>query len=200
MNGGKTMRRLWVSGYRSYELNVFQDDDPKVTVIKTVLKERLTAMLDQQAGEFWLISGPQMGSERWAIEVGKQLQKDYPQLKLAMMMPFAEFGQQWNEDNQIKLAQAKAIVNFSADVSDKPYQSPQQLRNYHQFMLTHTDGALFLYDPEHAGKTKYDYQAAIHYAEQQDYPVQLIDFDELQEAAAEWQERERERQTEKYGY
>ena len=26
------MRRLWITGYRSYELNVFKDDDPKVAV------------------------------------------------------------------------------------------------------------------------------------------------------------------------
>ena len=30
------MRRLWITGYRSYELNVFKDDDPKVAVIKAV--------------------------------------------------------------------------------------------------------------------------------------------------------------------
>lgn len=27
------MQRLWVTGYRSYELNVFGDRDPKITVI-----------------------------------------------------------------------------------------------------------------------------------------------------------------------
>lgn len=198
--GEENMRRLWVSGYRSYELNVFQDNDPKVTIIKEVLKSRLKNFLDQQADEFWLITGPQMGSERWAVEVGKALQADYPQLKIAMMFPFAQFGQQWNETNQVKLAEAKAGLNFSAEVSDKPYQSPQQLRNYQQFMLTHTDAALFIYDPEHPGKTQYDYRAANKYCEQTNYQVHLVDFDELQEAAEEWQEREHERQAEKYGY
>ena len=32
------MRRLWITGYRSYELSTFRDDDPKITVIKHVLK------------------------------------------------------------------------------------------------------------------------------------------------------------------
>ena len=33
------MKRLWITGYRSYELNIFKDDDPKVQVIKKVLKK-----------------------------------------------------------------------------------------------------------------------------------------------------------------
>ncbi len=31
------MKRVWVTGYRAFELNVFKDDDPKVTVIKEVI-------------------------------------------------------------------------------------------------------------------------------------------------------------------
>lgn len=32
------MKRAWITGYRSYELNIFKDNDPKVQVIKEVLK------------------------------------------------------------------------------------------------------------------------------------------------------------------
>ncbi|WP_281510461.1 SLOG family protein, partial [Lactobacillus taiwanensis] len=28
------MKRLWVTGYRSYELSIFSDKDPKLAVIK----------------------------------------------------------------------------------------------------------------------------------------------------------------------
>ena len=31
------MKRLWVTGYRSYELSIFSDKDPKLTVIKYTL-------------------------------------------------------------------------------------------------------------------------------------------------------------------
>lgn len=187
------MHRIWLSGYRSYELNVFKDDDPKITVIKTVLKQQLRQRLEASDDEFWLISGPQLGVEQWALEVGLKLKADYPQLKVSMMMPFTEFGQQWNEANQVKLAQLRAKVDFAAATSDHPYQSPQQLRNYQRFMLTHTDECLLVYDPDHPGKPKYDYQAAKKYGDQGDYPLTLVDFDELQEAADEWEEREREK-------
>ena len=98
------MRRLWITGYRSYELNVFKDDDPKAAVIKDVLSRELKARLEESDEEFWLITGPQLGTEQWSIEVALKLKDDYPQLKVSMMMPFTEFGQQWNENNQAKLA------------------------------------------------------------------------------------------------
>lgn len=188
------MRRLWLTGYRSYELNVFKDDDPKVQVIKKVLTERLRGELETDADEYWLITGPQMGTERWGLECGLELQRDYPQLKLALMEPYTDFAQRWNEANQEKLAVIKSKVDFTAPVTDHPYQSPQQLRTYQQFMLTHTDRMLMLYDPEYEGKPKYDYRRAQQFGEAHDYPLSLIDFDELQEAAVEWSEAERERQ------
>ncbi|WP_267202389.1 DUF1273 domain-containing protein [Limosilactobacillus kribbianus] len=188
------MRRMWLTGYRSYELNVFKDDDPKVKVIKKVLTERLHGELEAEADEYWLISGPQMGTERWGLECGLDLQDDYPQLKLALMEPYTDFAQRWNEANQEKLAVIKTKINFTAPVTAHPYQSPQQLRTYQQFMLTHTDRMLMLYDPEYEGKPKYDYHRAQQFGEEHDYPLSLIDFDELQEAAVEWSKQEHERQ------
>ena len=172
------MKRVWITGYRSYELNIFKDNDPKVQVIKEVLKNYLRA---------------QLGTERWGLEAALELQADFPQLKTALMFPFAEFGKQWNENNQLKLTSITQQVDFFANVSDKPYQSPQQLRNYQQFMLTHTDEAFLLYDPEYQGKTKYDYETIQKYKEEREYSMTFVDFDELQEEAEEWAERQREK-------
>lgn len=192
------MRRLWVTGYRSYELNVFKDDDPKVKVIKDVLSRELRSRLEESDDEFWLITGPQLGVEQWSAEVALDLKAIFPQLKVSIMMPFTEFGQQWNENNQAKLENLQSKVDFSASVSDHPYQLPQQLRAFQHFMLTHTDEALLIYDPDHEGKEKYDYQAIQRYAESNEYSYRLIDFDELQEAAIEWQERQAEAENDKF--
>lgn len=188
--GEVQMRRLWVTGYRSYELNVFRDNDPKVKVIKKVLNDHLTNLLEEDNDEFWVITGPQLGVERWAIEVALQLKELFPQLKVAMMLPFTDFAQKWNENNQEKLAAIRDHVDFSAEVTNHPYQSPQQLRTYQRFMLDHTDRQLIIYDSDHEGKPRYDYRAA---QDKEGYPVTVVDFDELQEAAIEWSEAERER-------
>ncbi|MFR6020912.1 MAG: SLOG family protein, partial [Lactobacillaceae bacterium] len=47
-------KRLWVTGYRAYELNVFGSNDPKLKVLKTSLKNTLMQFLDE--GLEWLIT------------------------------------------------------------------------------------------------------------------------------------------------
>ena len=105
------MRRLWVTGYRSYELNVFKDDDPKVKVIKDVLSRELRSRLEESDDEFWLITGPQLGVEQWSAEVALDLKATFSQLKVSILMPFTEFGQQWNENNQAKLENLQSRVD-----------------------------------------------------------------------------------------
>ena len=187
------MKRLWTTGYRAYELGVFDEKDPKVAVIKDVLQKQLRYQLDSTSEDFWLITGPQMGVERWSIESALTIKVDYPQLKIALMEPYADFAARWNENNQASLAAIKAQVDFAGRVSEKKYESPEQLRAYQNFMLHYTDGALLIYDPEREGKTVWDWRAINRYREQNaDYSMRMIDFDELQEAAEEYSERLRE--------
>ncbi|MBA1394307.1 DUF1273 family protein, partial [Lactobacillus sp. XV13L] len=68
--------------------------------------------------------------------------------------------------------------------------SPVQLRNYQNFMLLHTDRALMIYDPESPGKPKFDYNLIKKYQENEDYPLELIDFYDLQDAAQEYQSKQ----------
>lgn len=180
------MSRLWLTGYRSYELGVFGEQDPKLLVIKDTLKKLLIERIEN--GTDWLITGGQLGVEQWSVEVATQLKAQYPELQVAMMTPFAEFGQNWNEANRGRYAQLASQVDFHQAVSRQPYQSPQQLRNYQEFMLTHTDEAVLVYDLEVEGKPQYDYQAIERYQERHAYPVTLIDMDWLQESANEYQE------------
>ena len=187
------MKRLWTTGYRAYELGVFDEKNPKIAVIKDVLQKQLRYQLDSTSEDFWLITGPQMGVERWSIESALTIKVDYPQLKIALMEPYADFAARWNENNQARLAAIKAQVDFAGRVSEKKYESPEQLRAYQNFMLHYTDGALLIYDPEREGKTVWDWRAINRYREQnKDYALRMIDFDELQEAAEEYSERLRE--------
>lgn len=57
------MHRLWISGYRSYELNVFGDKDPKIAVIKYALKNYLVNLLEEGQLD-WIITGANLGVEQ----------------------------------------------------------------------------------------------------------------------------------------
>ncbi|KRL04616.1 DUF1273 domain-containing protein [Liquorilactobacillus oeni] len=183
--------KIWLSGYRSYELNIFKESDPKIEVIKNTLKEYLLQKLTENGLE-WILAGGQLGIEQWGLETANELKKDYPELKTAMMLPYQEFEQNWREDKQAKYQVIKQAVSFSASISTDPYKSPHQLRNWQEFMLAHTEGAVFVYDPEYEGKTKYPYEAVKKYQETHDYPLTLIDMDWLETSAREFIERKRD--------
>ena len=180
------MKRLWVTGYRSYELGVFSDKDPKLTIIKYALSNYLKSLLEEGKID-WVISGANLGTEQWGLETAISLQNDYS-VHTALMTPYLEFSKRWNDSNQMKYQNLTEQVDFTASTSDYPYMRPVQLKNYQNFMLEHTDRALLLYDPEHPGKPKYDYEAIKKYQEKSDYQLDIIDFYDLQEAAEEYEE------------
>jgi Uncharacterized protein conserved in bacteria len=100
------------------------------------------------------------------------------------MLPFAEFGNQWNENNQALLNVFLRKADYVNKISNMSYHSPRQLKVWQQFMLQHTDGALIFYDPESGGKPKYDFEAIKEYQDQgNDYQLELIDFDSMQDFA-----------------
>ncbi len=175
--------RLWISGYRSWELSVHGDADPKLTVIKYLLKNELVTACED--GLEWVITGGELGVEQWSLEVAIELRKDYSQLKTALMTPFTDFGSHWNETNLGKLKTLQSQVTFTRATSDLPYQQPAQLSGYNRFMAQHTDGALFLYDTDYPGKAEYLYNVAIAESKRRDYPVKALSMDDLEEAARE---------------
>ncbi|WP_313467029.1 DUF1273 domain-containing protein [Carnobacterium sp.] len=174
---------LLVSGYRSFELGIFKEDDPKIAVIKKCLKEEIRLYIEE--GVKWILTTGQFGVEQWTMEVVDELKQEYPDIKQGLIFPFLEFGSNWNEQNQGKLAKLKTLADFVESVSHQPYKDPSQLKNHQSFLLEHTQAALLVYDTESEGKTKWLYKAILAKQESSDYECRLIDFDQLQNTAME---------------
>lgn len=172
------MKNLYVSGYRSFELSIFQESDPKVLRIKKVLRSYLKAFLEE--GLEWVIISGNLGVEQWTAEVVSELKADYPDLKLGLLYPYEDFGSQWKENNQEKKATVERYCDFIACVSHQPYTSPKQLKNHTQFILTHTKGALLVYDEEFPGKTRFFMEEAKGFQKEKNYEITTITFDDLQ--------------------
>ncbi|MDU6525152.1 MAG: SLOG family protein, partial [Enterococcus sp.] len=97
----ETIKRLYVTGYQSYELGIFNEKDPRVQVIKNVLKRELTALIEN--GLEWVMISGSLGTEAWTGQVVNELKVDYPELRLAIIFPFENFGSNWKEQNQLIL-------------------------------------------------------------------------------------------------
>ncbi len=182
------LARLWLTGYRAWEVNAYGDQDPKITVIKYTLKNALRPLIED--GLEWVITGGELGVEQWGAAAALELKAAYPQLQVAMMLPFGDFGHQWNEANQTKLQTLTAQVDFSQATSSGPYESPAQLSGYTRFMAQHTDGALMLYDLDFEGKPKFAYQAALAEQARREYPLTLITMPDLEESARDYAENQ----------
>lgn len=173
-----SLKVVYVTGYRSFELGVFKENDPKITVIKKVLKKELQQLIEE--GLEWILVSGNLGIERWVTEVVAELKTDYPELKLGIMYPFMEFGNNWNETNQEKKRLAEQLADYIAAVSHQTYRSPSQLKNHTQFLLEHTDGCLLIYDTEFPGKTQYFLRDAQNFQQDHPYEIRMVSMDDLQ--------------------
>ncbi|MGM9903968.1 hypothetical protein A5844_000158 [Enterococcus sp. 10A9_DIV0425] len=169
---------MYVSGYRSFELGIFKENDPKITVVKKVLKNELSQFCEE--GLEWVIISGNLGVEQWAGEVTAELKGDYPELQLGIIYPFADFGSGWNEGNKEKKSLIEQLADYVESVSHQPYQSPAQLKNHTNFILQHTNGSLLIYDPEFPGKADYFLRDAQKFQQTHPYEIRSISMDDLQ--------------------
>ncbi|MBF8807995.1 MAG: DUF1273 domain-containing protein [Enterococcus lacertideformus] len=172
------LKVIYISGYRNFELGVFKENDPKITIIKKVLKKELQQLVEE--GLEWVLTSGNLGIEMWATQVVAELKTEYPDLKLGILFPFKEFGNNWNEKNQEEKRLAEQLSDYVEAVSHQSYQSPSQLRNHTRFLLEHTDGCLLIYDPEFPGKTQYFFKDAQAFQQDHPYEIRLISMDDLQ--------------------
>ncbi|MGF1983021.1 DUF1273 domain-containing protein [Lactococcus taiwanensis] len=167
------MNSLLIMGYTSFDLGIFNEKDIKVSIIKKAVKNRLIRYLEE--GLNWLIFTGNLGFEYWALDVAKELQKDY-NFQIGTIFSFETHGQNWNENNQVKLAHFKE-VDF-VKYAYQTYENPSQFRQYNDFLLENTEGALVFYDEENETKLKYMVERMKQMAE---YHLEILDFETLQE-------------------
>ena len=167
------MKSLLVMGYSAFDLGIFDEKDIKVTVIKKAIRRRLENFLNN--GLTWLIFTGTIGFEYWALQVAKELQEDYD-FQIATIFDFETHGKNWNEANQIKLAEFKDVDYIKYAYED--YENPSQFRQYNEFLLENSDGALVFYDDENETKLKFMVKKM---RESNNYMVDYIDFESLQE-------------------
>lgn len=67
---------IYVSGYRSFELGVFKENDPKIQVVKNVLKKELHQLAEE--GLEWVLVSGNLGVELWAVQIVAELKEEYP--------------------------------------------------------------------------------------------------------------------------
>lgn len=164
-----------ITGYKPFELGIFQGNHPGIGYIKKALYRRLVPLVEE--GLEWVMISGQLGVELWAAETVFELQLAYPQLQLAVITPFLEQEEKWNEANRELYEMVLAQADFVDSITKKKYENPAQFRLKTQFFIQKSDGLLIVYDEEHEGSPKYMLEAA---KLKEDYPIMSITSYDLQ--------------------
>ncbi|NMD70365.1 DUF1273 family protein [Bacillus sp. DNRA2] len=167
-----------VSGYKPFELGIFQNNHPSVSYIKLALKKELELLLDE--GLEWVIISGQLGTELWAAEVVFDLQCQHPELKLGLITPFLNQEENWNEQNKELYESVLIGADFVDSITKKKYEGPWQFRLKNQFFIEKSDALILFYDQEKEGGPKYLFEAAQKFKENHFYDLRVFGFYDLQ--------------------
>ncbi|WP_226666805.1 DUF1273 domain-containing protein [Metabacillus litoralis] len=172
------MKVVTISGYKSFELGIFKNDDQAVTYIKKAIEKTLISLVEE--GLEWVIISGQMGVELWAAEVVFDLQIEYPDLRLAILTPFLNQESKWNEVNKEYYELIVSQADYVDSITKREYESPLQFRQKNDFLVNKSDGLLLIYDEEKQGSPKFLLEVARKKQEVKDYYVETINFSDLQ--------------------
>ncbi|MBM7703272.1 DUF1273 domain-containing protein [Metabacillus iocasae] len=170
---------LAITGYKPYELGIFDQKHVGITYIKKAIHKRLQPLIEE--GLEWVIISGQLGVELWAAEVVLDLQLEYPDLKLAVLTPFLEQEEKWNETNQEWYEFIISQADFVDSITKKKYENPAQFRVKNQFIVAKSDGLLIIYDEEHEGSPQYMFEAAQQKKDRTDYQIYTVTSYDLQD-------------------
>ncbi|PKR85867.1 hypothetical protein CWO92_05705 [Heyndrickxia camelliae] len=169
---------LCISGYKPFELGIFSANHQAIKYIKMALNKEIIRYLED--GLEWILISGQLGVELWAAEVALDLQNEYPDLKLAVLTPFLNQEEKWNENNKEIYEMVLAQADFVESISKQPYQNPQAFKNKNKIFLHKSDGLLIVYDEQNSGSPKYLFDEAKKYKQENSYDIRTIDFNDLQ--------------------
>ncbi|WP_456278620.1 DUF1273 domain-containing protein [Bacillus sp. AK128] len=165
------LKVLAITGYKSFELGIFQKDHKGIQYIKKALHKRLIPLIEE--GLEWIIVSGQMGTELWAAEVIIELKEKYP-IQLAILTPYLEQESKWNEGNKEMYGWILSQADFVDSITKRPYENPGQLKVKNQYIVQKSDGLLAFYDDEKKGSPFFMVQEAQKKMEHQNYQLFFI--------------------------
>lgn len=177
------MKVLFITGYKPFEYGIFKNDHPGVRFIKKAIRQRLAAMVDE--GLEWVLITGQQGTELWAAEEAMDMRDESGLPKVSVITPYLDQEESWKDSNKEYYRRILGRADFVSSIYQKPYEGPHQLRMKNEYIIGKSDAILLVYDEEREGSPKFALMEARKKSGKEDYPVIMISFDDLQQAAEE---------------
>src|SRR5690625_1860419 len=121
--GGGIVEILTVTGYKPMEINVFNESDKRIDIIKYAFKRKLTPFIEE--GLSWVILSGQLGVELWVAEVVLDLKEEYD-IQLGVFPPFENYTSRWPEHLQNKFTEISFTADHFQPLYKGDYKGPYQ--------------------------------------------------------------------------
>lgn len=181
-------KAILVTGYKAYELGVFNADHPGIRVIRHCLRKQMRELIDK--GAKWIVISGQSGVELLAGEICLDMKKEYPEIRLAVLVPFIGQDERYREWEKELYDHILGAADFTGAISNRPYEGPWQLRQKNRFLVEKTDGLLLIYDDETPGTPRYYLDEAARKASKKSYPIYRINRYDFESATEDLQQQD----------
>lgn len=174
------MQIMTVTGYKTFELGIFSENDERIIYIKEAIRRRLMQFIEE--GLEWVLISGQLGLELWAGEVVLALKEEGFEIKLGVVPPFNGQSKRWQEEVQVKYEEICTLADFYQPIYNDEYKGPYQFQAKNNWLIQKTEGCLILLDEENHGSVKYFYDAALSKQSAGEYEVHYItpfDLDDI---------------------
>ncbi|MDT8859903.1 DUF1273 domain-containing protein [Alkalihalobacillus sp. MEB130] len=166
------MRTIAISGYKAHELGIFDQKHKGIYYIKKAIENRLRTLVEE--GVEWVIISGQLGVELWAAEVVIALKAEYPQVQLAVLTPFLQQEERWQDATKQYYQEILNQADFVDSITKRAYDNPAQLRQKNEFIIAKADALLLLYDEDKPGSPTYYLDIAKKRQANEDFPIFFI--------------------------
>lgn len=173
------MKTVVITGHKKQEIGLWNEKHPAFPYLKLAYQQKMIRAMEEDGVEWFLNSGAQgleLYSASWAIE----LRKDYPQLKLAMLLPFYDQEKQWKEDAQELYQQVLAKSDYVDYISKRAYAEPWQLAQKNRFLIERSEGLITFFNGVERTHPWYYIEEAKKKQQKEDYQLMVMEPDELQ--------------------
>lgn len=164
------MKVMTVTGYKPMELNLFNEEDPRIKFVKETIKKRLITFIEE--GVEWILISGQMGVELWTADVILEELSDLYDVQLAVIPPFENQEKRWPEPLQMKYEETIMTADFYQPLYKGDYKGPFQFQAKNKWLIEKSDACLILLDEENHGSNRFFYEEAKQASK--DYPIYFI--------------------------
>ena len=173
------MKTMLLTGHKRQEIGLWGEKHPAFPYLKIAYQRKIIQAIEEVSVEWFLNSGTQ-GLELYSASWLLELKKDYPQIKLAMLLPYFAQEKHWKEDVQALYQEVLGRADFVDYITKKEYSHPWQLSTRNAYLIQKSDGLNTFFNGAERTHPWFFIEEGRKRQEKDEYLLWIMDSDDMQ--------------------